>query len=233
MLRAELKAARETNAVDLLAGSVAESIGAVPAGERASTAAASAASGSGGGGASVPLPALVLAACAGLLGIGAAFTSRRGLGFATAALRSSPSWVSDMRTRLLVSVAALAATLLLPAAASAALVRTSAAYGTPVDLTWDPDPSATTQTLYRSAGPCAGLPMPGPLTFMTSEAGGPGLVVGSWSDPALDGDYCYYVEYDAGLGGYSNSLDVTVDTTPPTVTLGGIATNAKVRGTVR
>jgi len=86
VLRAELKAARETNAVDLLAGSVAESIGAVPAGERASTAAASAASGSGGGGASVPLPALVLAACAGLLGIGAAFTSRRGLGFATAAL---------------------------------------------------------------------------------------------------------------------------------------------------
>jgi hypothetical protein len=86
VLRAELKAARETNAVDLLAGSVTESIGAVPAGERASTAAASAASSSGGGGASVPLPALVLAACAGLLGIGAAFTSRRGLGFATAAL---------------------------------------------------------------------------------------------------------------------------------------------------
>jgi hypothetical protein len=86
VLRAELKAARETNAVDLLAGSVAESIGAVPAGERASTAAASAASGSSGGGASVPLPAIVLAACAGLLGIGAAFTSRRGLGFATAAL---------------------------------------------------------------------------------------------------------------------------------------------------
>lgn len=86
VLRAELKAAKETNAVDLLAGSVAESIGAVPAGERASTAATSAASGSGGGGASVPLAALVLAACAGLLGIGAAFTSRRGLGFATAAL---------------------------------------------------------------------------------------------------------------------------------------------------
>ena len=86
VLRAELKAAKETNAVDLLAGSVAESIGAVPAGERASTAATSAASGSGSGGASVPLAALVLAACAGLLGIGAAFTSRRGLGFATAAL---------------------------------------------------------------------------------------------------------------------------------------------------
>jgi hypothetical protein len=85
VLRAELKAAKETNAVDLLAGSVAESIGAVPAGERASTAAASAASSSDGG-ASIPLPALFLAACAGLLGIGAAFASRRGLGFATAAL---------------------------------------------------------------------------------------------------------------------------------------------------
>jgi hypothetical protein len=86
VLRAELKAARETNAVDLLAGSVAESIGAVPAGERASTATASAMGGSGGSGASIPLPALVLAACAGLLGIGAAFASRRGVGFATAAL---------------------------------------------------------------------------------------------------------------------------------------------------
>src|SRR4029079_11162962 len=103
---------------------------------------------------------------------------------------------------------------------------------TPVDLTWDPDPAATTQTLFRAAGPYGPLPMPGPLTFMTSEAGGPPLVVGSWSDSALDGAYCYYVEYDAGLGGYSNSLDVTVDTLPPTVTLGGIATNAKVRGTV-
>jgi hypothetical protein len=71
--------------VDLLAGSVAASIGALPAGERASTAAASAASSSSGGG-SMPLPALLLAACAGLLGLGAAFASRRGLGFATAAL---------------------------------------------------------------------------------------------------------------------------------------------------
>ena len=145
----------DTNAVDLLAGSVAESIGAAPAGERREHAQRPSAASGSGGGASVPLPALVLAACAGLLGIGAAFTSRRGLGFATAALcRSSPSSrVSDMRTRLLVSVAALAATLLLPAAASAALVRASAAYATPVDLTWDPDPTATTQTLLPLGGP--------------------------------------------------------------------------------
>jgi fibronectin type 3 domain-containing protein len=136
-----------------------------------------------------------------------------------------------MRTRLLVSVAALAATLLLPAAASAALVRASASYATPVDLTWDPDPTATTQTLYRADGPCAALPM-FPRAPLTSESGGPPLVVGSWSDPVPDGDYCYYVEYDVGIGGYSNSLDVTVDTTAPTVTLGGIAANAKVRGTV-
>ena len=134
-----------------------------------------------------------------------------------------------MRTRLLVSLAALAAALLLPVAASAALVRASAPYATPVDLTWNPDPTATTQTLYRDAGLCASLPTPVPLT---SETGSPPLLVGSWSDPVPDGDYCYYVEYDAGLGGYSNSLDVTVDTLPPTVTLGGIATNAKVRGTV-
>src|SRR4029079_2076572 len=56
VLRAELKAARETNAVDLLAGSVAESIGAVPAGERASTAAASPASSPGRRGRPRPPP---------------------------------------------------------------------------------------------------------------------------------------------------------------------------------
>ena len=86
VLRAELKAARQTNAVDLLSGSVAQSIGAAPAGSLPSTAAAPAGGSSGGGGASIPLPALVLAACAALLGIGAAFASRRGVGFATAAL---------------------------------------------------------------------------------------------------------------------------------------------------
>ena len=84
VLRAELKSASQTNAVDLLAGSVAESIGAVPAGGLPSAAAAP--TGGGGGGAPIPLPALMLAACAGLLGIGAALASRRGVGFATAAL---------------------------------------------------------------------------------------------------------------------------------------------------
>jgi hypothetical protein len=83
VLRTELAAARRTDAVDTLAVSVADSIGAVPA--RELPRAAASASG-GGGGSSLPIPALALAACAGLLGIGAAFTARRGAGFATAAL---------------------------------------------------------------------------------------------------------------------------------------------------
>ena len=82
VLRAELAAARRTDAVDTLAVSVADSIGAVPAGGLPRAAASAGA----GGGASFPLPALALAACAGLLGIAAAFASRRGVGFATAAL---------------------------------------------------------------------------------------------------------------------------------------------------
>ena len=83
VLRTELAAARRTDAVDTLAVSVTASIGAVPA--RELPRAAASASG-GGGGSSLPIPALALAACAGLLGIGAAFTARRGAGFATAAL---------------------------------------------------------------------------------------------------------------------------------------------------
>jgi hypothetical protein len=81
----QLAAARKTDAVDTLAVSVADSIGAVPAGDLPRAAAATP-SASGGGGASLPLPALLLAACAGLLGIAAAFTARRGVGFATASL---------------------------------------------------------------------------------------------------------------------------------------------------
>ena len=83
VLRTELAAARRTDAVDTLAVSVTASIGAVPARELPRAAASASA---GGGGSSLPIPALALAACAGLLGIGAAFTARRGAGFATAAL---------------------------------------------------------------------------------------------------------------------------------------------------
>ena len=83
VLRTELAAARRTDAVDTLAVSVTASIGAVPA--RELPRAAPLTSG-GGGGASLPIPALALAACAGLLGIGAAFTARRSAGFATAML---------------------------------------------------------------------------------------------------------------------------------------------------
>ena len=84
VLRAELTDARRTDAVDRFAVSVADSIGATPAGDLPRAAAAAASGGSGGS--SIPLPALMLAACAALLGIGAAFASRRGVGFATAAL---------------------------------------------------------------------------------------------------------------------------------------------------
>jgi hypothetical protein len=84
VLRAELTAAKRTNAVVLLAGSVTQSIGAAPA-ERLTGARAAPEPGSSGGG-SMPLPALMLGACAALLGIGAAFASRRGVGFVTASL---------------------------------------------------------------------------------------------------------------------------------------------------
>jgi hypothetical protein len=84
VLRAELTAARRANAVALLAGSVADSIGAAPAARLSGASAMRPAVSSGGG--SMPLPALMLGACAALLGVAAAFASRRGAGFATASL---------------------------------------------------------------------------------------------------------------------------------------------------
>jgi hypothetical protein len=86
VLQAELAAARRSDAVDSLAVSVVASIGAAPAGELPRASSSNAASGGGGGGTSFPLPALALAACAGLLGLAAAFTARRGVGLVTAAL---------------------------------------------------------------------------------------------------------------------------------------------------
>jgi hypothetical protein len=86
VLRTELTAARRSDAVDTLAVSVADSIGAAPAGGLPRAAASTAASGGGGGGASIPIVALALAACAGLLGLAAGFAARRGVGLATAAL---------------------------------------------------------------------------------------------------------------------------------------------------
>jgi hypothetical protein len=84
VLRAELTSARRANAVALLAGSVADSIGAAPAARLSGASAMRPAVSSGGG--SMPLPALMLGACAALLGVAAAFASRRGAGFATASL---------------------------------------------------------------------------------------------------------------------------------------------------
>ena len=85
VLRAERTTARRANAVELLAGSVSGSIGAAPAeGLAAAAPAATPSSASGGG--SLPLPALLLGACAALLGVGAVVASRRGPGFAAASL---------------------------------------------------------------------------------------------------------------------------------------------------
>ena len=84
VLRAELTAARRTDAVDTLAISVTDSIGAAPARELPQASASHSASGSGG--ASLPIPAIALAAAAAILGIGAAFAARRSMGFATASL---------------------------------------------------------------------------------------------------------------------------------------------------
>ncbi len=129
-----------------------------------------------------------------------------------------------MRTRLLASIAALAV-VLLPATANAATVSvTSSAYATPVQLSWDVT-AAATQTVFRAPGACSALPMGG-QTQILLDAGA--TLASSLSDAPGDGVWCYYVQ-DDGLG-YGTAAQATVDTTDPSVTLGGVANGDLVVG---
>jgi hypothetical protein len=127
--------------------------------------------------------------------------------------------------RLLASVAVLAAALLAPSAAFAALAPTITAptAGTTinaVNLTWTHlAVLPTTYAVFRS-GP-TGSACPTQPPGGAAEPLPPALGVLSFSDPVgVDGRYCYWVEADDGLGAAdSDPIDVTLDTTPPVITV--------------
>jgi hypothetical protein len=140
------------------------------------------------------------------------------------------------RSLLALVVASLA--VLAPASASAATapasapVLTSGVYASPVGIQWTPgvDVLNVTQSVLRAPGPCA-TPATGGQPLQTF----PDNTTSSYSDPAPDGTYCYYIQSaDLITAAYSPGLTVVVDMLPPTVTVtvSGQQAGGVVSGTV-
>jgi hypothetical protein len=127
------------------------------------------------------------------------------------------------RRSLIVALGVISALAVLPSGAAAATapaaapVLTSAPYATLVSFHWTPGEGLnTSQSVYRSAGPCAipvsagqiqGSPIPGNATT-------------EFVDNVADGVYCYYIQA-ADLVSTANSpgLTVIVDTHDPAATI--------------
>jgi hypothetical protein len=130
--------------------------------------------------------------------------------------------------RLLASVAVVGAALVAPSAALAALAPdiTSPAAGATVNaisLTWTDvtvlGVPPTTYAVFRTGPTSSACPTQPPGS--AAEPMPPTLGALSFTDPVgVDGRYCYWVEADDGLGvGDSTPIDVTLDTTPPVITV--------------
>ena len=124
--------------------------------------------------------------------------------------------------RMLVSVAALAAVLLAPSAAFAALSPaltqpTSPTNVSPIPLTWS-NVSLVGETItyqvYRANEDCS-------TATVFDPVGAPVVDLVSSSDAPPDGTYCYYVTADDGLlvSLPSNTVGVTLDTAPPVISV--------------
>jgi hypothetical protein len=137
-------------------------------------------------------------------------------------------------------LAALAASLvaLVPPSAHAATapanapVLTSAVFTSPVAIQWTPgnDVLNQTQSVLRAPGPCTSPPTGGQSrqTFLDNTTS-------SYSDPAPDGTYCYYIQSaDLVTAAYSPGLTVVVDTLNPTstITVAGMPASGLISGTV-
>jgi hypothetical protein len=127
-----------------------------------------------------------------------------------------------LRRSILAAVAAGIAALA-PTAAQAATapasapVQTSATYASPVTISWTPgaDVFNVTQSVLRAPGPCT-TPAAGGQALQTF----PDNTTGSYSDPAPDGTWCYYIQSaDLSTPAYSPGVTVVVDMLPPAVTI--------------
>ncbi len=128
---------------------------------------------------------------------------------------------------MLVPVSAHAAT-----APANAPVLTTPVYASPVGIQWTPDNDIlnVTQSVLRAPGPCT-TPASGGQPLQTFQDN----TTSSYSDPAPDGTYCYYIQSaDFLTAAYSPGLTVVVDVLPPAVTVAvsGMSASGAVSGTV-
>ncbi|MDX6563580.1 MAG: hypothetical protein QOD65_3394, partial [Gaiellales bacterium] len=134
-----------------------------------------------------------------------------------------------MRTRLLASVAALAATLLLPSAALAlnppVLSAPSATHDPPA-LSWPSVAGASLGfVIYRANGDCAGSPSLSQIGFDPS----PSATAFTDTPAPAEGTHCYRVDSDDGIQQQSNLVTVTYDVSTPSGSL--VSPGTAVHGT--
>jgi hypothetical protein len=111
-------------------------------------------------------------------------------------------------------------------------VLTTAAYASPVGIQWVPaaDLFNLTQSVLRAPGPCT-TPATGGQALQTFSD----TTTSSYSDPAPDGTWCYYIQSaDFATAAYSPGVTVVVDMLPPTATIAvsGLSATGVVGGTV-
>ena len=109
---------------------------------------------------------------------------------------------------------------------------TSAAYASPVAIQWTPgaDILNVTQSVLRAPGVCT-APASGGQYLQTFSDN----TTSSYSDPAPDGTYCYYIQAsDIATAAYSPGLTVVVDVLPPsaTIAVSGMSATGVVSGVV-
>jgi hypothetical protein len=140
------------------------------------------------------------------------------------------------RSFLVVAAAAIAA--FVPVTAHAATapanapVLTSQVYASPVTIAWTPgaDLLNVTQSVLRAPGACT-TPATGGQPLQTF----PDNTTSSYSDPAPDGTWCYYIQSaDLVTPAYSPGLTVVVDSLSPTATISvtPLSSTSVVSGTV-
>ena len=105
-------------------------------------------------------------------------------------------------------------------------------FASPVGIQWTPAPDLlnVTQSVLRAPGPCTSPPSGGQYRMTFGDT-----TTSSYSDPAPDGTYCYYIQAaDLLTPAYSPGLTVVVDTLPPVaaVAVSGQSATGVVSGTV-
>jgi hypothetical protein len=139
----------------------------------------------------------------------------------------------DMARRCILVALAVAVTALLPASAAAATnapTLASAVYASPVGISWTPGLDDIQQAVLRAQGACTVPATGGDVLQAFSDN-----TTSSYSDPAPDGTYCYYIRSSNLLSvAYSPGLTVVADMLNPsaTIAVSGMSASGVISGTV-